>query len=213
MKFTIVLFLFLSSLLFCQSNVSPANGPTIPKLPDVNPEILQLVVQDQWDRGNDMFGNGPIKHSQDFDWKSISQRDEERDAQVRKLLAEGKLQTGREYDYAALIFQHSIKAEDLMFAHVLAVTSVSKGDADAKWLAAATLDRYLTTIKQPQVFGTQFFRPSKDTNWTMEPYDRNALSDDERALWCVIPLAKQENILKDMQSGQATRSTQLADCK
>lgn len=32
--------------------------PTVPNLPDANPEVLQLAIQDQWDRGNDMFGGG-----------------------------------------------------------------------------------------------------------------------------------------------------------
>ena len=32
-----------------------APTPTVPDLPGVNPEILTLVVQDQWDRGVDMF--------------------------------------------------------------------------------------------------------------------------------------------------------------
>jgi hypothetical protein len=31
-----------------------------------------------------------------------------------------------------------------------------KSDLDARWIAAATLDRYLQRIGQPQVFGTQF---------------------------------------------------------
>jgi hypothetical protein len=31
-------------------------SPTIPTLKDVRPEILRLVIDDQWDRGNDMFG-------------------------------------------------------------------------------------------------------------------------------------------------------------
>jgi hypothetical protein len=38
--------------------------------------------------------------------------------------------------------------------HVPAVTAVAKGSAAAKWLAAVTMDRYLQTINQPQVFGT-----------------------------------------------------------
>jgi len=212
MKFTIIALLFCGTFLFCQTTPAP-NGPTVPKLPDVNSEILQLVIQDQWDRGNDMFAGRSVRNFQSLDWKSILQHDEERHAQVRKLLAEGKIKTGREYNFAALIFQHSINAEDLMFAHVLAMTSISRGYNLSRWLAAATLDRYLQTIKQPQVFGTQFLKPSKDANWTMDPYDRNALSDDQKALWCVIPLAEQEKILSSMQNGHQGSTTQTADCK
>jgi len=33
----------------------PSDSPTIPNLPDINPDILKLVIYDQWDRGNDLF--------------------------------------------------------------------------------------------------------------------------------------------------------------
>lgn len=142
----------------------------------------------------------------------VSERDAERQAEVRKILAEGKISTGREYYFAALIFQHSSKSEDLMFAHMLAVTSVARGNGDAKWMTAATLDRYLWSIKQPQVFGTQF-QKAADQKWAMEPYDRNAVSDSIRAVWCVVPLAEQNKILKDFQNGGPLASTGTADCK
>jgi hypothetical protein len=32
-------------------------SPTIPNEADVNPELLKLVILDQWDRGSDMFGD------------------------------------------------------------------------------------------------------------------------------------------------------------
>jgi hypothetical protein len=96
---------------------------------------------------------------------------------------------------------------------VLAVTSVGKGYGIGKWLAAATLDRYLTTIKQPQVFGTQFFRESTQQNWTMNPYDRSTLSDSERAIWCVVPISEQDRILEEAHVGNMPTSTQIANCK
>lgn len=213
MKYAIVVFLFLGSTAFPQTDTSSPSGPTVPKLSNVNPEILQLVIQDQWDRGNDMFGNRQVKSPNSVDWKQVSERDEQRHAQVRRMLAEGRIQTGQEYYFAALIFQHSAKAEDLMLGHVLAVTSVGKGYGPGKWLAAATLDRYLTTTKQPQVFGTQFFRSPKDQTWTMDPYDRSVLSDSERAIWCVVPISEQDRILKKANNGNSPASTQVADCR
>jgi hypothetical protein len=200
-----------SHLLAGQPSI-PGSSPTIPKLTDVNSEILQLVIQDQWDRGNDMFGDKRPSGSEQINWKNVSERDAQRHAQVRKLISEGKLQSGRDYQYAALIFQHSEDPNDLMLAHVLAATAVSKGKADARWLAAATLDRYLHSLKQPQVFGTQFFK-SPNSEWTMEPYNRDALSDSIRALWCVVPLSEQEQILKDYQQGKGGRPTGIQPCK
>lgn len=184
------------------------NSPTIPKVDNVNPEILNLAIYDQWDRGNDLFGN---HHRAPDEKVDVGKRDQERRDAVRKLLADGKLQTGKDYRFAALILQHSPDTAGYLLAHVLAVTAAGKGDGSSKWLAAATMDRYLQSLNQPQVFGTQF-RLSEGV-WTMDPYDRIAFSDAIRALWCVVPLAEQDTILKDSRDGKPFRSTGMKDCK
>src|SRR5256885_4446059 len=71
-------------------------------------------------------------------------------------MAEGKIQNAEDYYYAAFMFQHGQKLSDYLYAHVLAVTAVNKGLHDAMWLSAATLDRYLVSMGQPEIFGTQF---------------------------------------------------------
>lgn len=186
-------------------------GPTIPPLKNVNLEVLRLVVEDQWDRGNDMFGKGQVKSQKDLDWKVIGAHDNARHQAIRDLLAAGKLKTSVDYDYASLIFQHSGDPADLMLAHLLSSTSVSMG-GNGKWMMAATLDRYLQSIKQPQIFGTQFITPDGHT-WTMEPYNRLTLTDSERALWCVVPVAQQEQILDNMRKGTGGASTGIDGCK
>jgi hypothetical protein len=200
-------FLVLVTGLFAQAPASP----TISQLSDANPEILRLVVYDQWDRGNDMFGDYHGALGDKVDWDAISRRDSERREAVRKLLADGKVVTGKDYRFAALIFQHSPDTAGYLLAHVLAVTAVSKGDAGAKWLAAATMDRYLHSQNQPQVFGTQFRQPNG--TWTMDPFDHQAISDAVRAAWCVAPLAEQDRIVKDAQDGKPIRGTSVQDCK
>lgn len=186
-------------------------GPTIPPLKDVNPELLRLVIADQWDRGNDMFGKGQVRDPRTLDGKAIAARDDQRHKAVRRLLAAGQIQTANDYSFTSLIFQHSDRPQDLLLAHVLSVTAVAMGKKEARWMAAATMDRYLQTLGQPQVFGTQFFR-MKDQPWTMDPYDRTAISDAERAVWCVVPLARQNEILAEYQKGGGG-STQIENCK
>lgn len=193
----------------CQEPTNIIDTPTVPNLPDVNQHLLRLVIEDQWDRGNDMFSGKKAKYSAKV---NVPERDAERQAEVRKILSEGRISTGREYYFAALIFQHSSKPEDLMLAHVLAVTSVTKKNGNAKWMAVATFDRYLWSIKQPQVFGTQFQKDAYQ-KWTMEPYNRAAVSDSVRTSWCVVSLAEQEKALKDFQNGGDLTSTQTPDCK
>jgi ketosteroid isomerase-like protein len=189
---------------------SSPQSPTVPTLPDVGSEILQLVIDDQWDRGNDLFGSRPAKA---LDWDTIAKRDARRQAAVRALLAGGKIRGGREYEFAALVFQHSGTPDNLALAHVLAMTAVSKGQATAKWLAAATLDRYLQSVKAPQLFGTQFTGGPEASSWTMEPYDRKVLADSVRASWCVVPQAEQDRILRDLQHGTPSNvATNIAEC-
>jgi hypothetical protein len=206
--------LLIAPALFCQSpSVAPAAPtPTIPTLTNVNREVLQLVIEDQWDRGNDMFGGRQVAKYEDLDWPHIGARDEVRHAAMRKLIAAGKLQSGDDFFFAALIFQHSAKPEELLLAHILAVTAVEKGSSSAKPLAAATMDRYLQSAQHAQIFGTQF-RKGADGKWTMEPYEKATLSDAERALWCIVPLAEQEKILAESQQGKPPASTKISGCQ
>lgn len=204
------LFLYLSCApLFSQDVANAPSVPTVPNLPDVNPRLLQLVIQDQWDRGNDMFSGKQIKIPRNL---NVAERDAERQGEVRKMLAQGQISTGQEYYFAELIFQHTSRPEDLMLAHTLAVTAMTKEYVSARWMAAATLDRYLWSINRPQVFGTQF-KKGADEKWTMEPYDRHAVSDSIRGSWCVISLPEQEKILRDSRNGGRLASTQTPACK
>lgn len=187
-------------------------GPTIPSLKDVNPEVLTLVVEEQWDRGNDMFGKGQVKPQKDIDWKIVAAHDSVRHQAIRNLLVAGKLKTPSDFDYASLIFQHSGSPSDLMLAHLLSSTSVSMG-GNGKWMMAATLDRYLHSLNQPQIFGTQFFTNDGGHTWTMDPYNRTTLTDAERALWCVVPLAEQEKVLGNMRNGSSVAPTGIKGCK
>jgi hypothetical protein len=188
------------------------SSPTIPKNTSANPELLRLVIADQWDRGNDMFGKGQVRASSDLDWKATTRRDVERHEAVRSLLADGKLKTKEDFSYASIIFQHSSDPADLMLAHVLSSTAYGMGGAD-RWMMAATMDRYLQSIKQPQIFGTQFRTNDGGHTWTMEPYNRDTVTDAERALWCVIPLEQQEKVLQQYQKGNPRSSTEIEGCK
>jgi hypothetical protein len=158
-----------------------------------------------------MFGGRQLSPP-DMHGETVATRDQDRQASLRKLLAEGKVQSGYDFWLAALIFQHSAKPEGVLFAHVLATSAAAKGESNGKWLAAATLDRYLWDVNQPQVFGTQFKKDSEG-KWSTEPYDRGTLTDGERALWCVVSLSEQAKILADLQGGKPPASTGVKGCK
>jgi len=139
--------------------------------------------------------------------RNDSEGDARRRAQVRQLIADDKLQSGEDYYYAAFIFQHGQKPEDYLYAHVLATTALGKGFAPAKWLSAATLDRYLRSIEQPQIFGTQFGRGPADDD--MSPYDKDMLSDRIRKTWCVTSYSEQMRIIENSKAGKEFTSTRI----
>jgi len=118
------------------------------------------------------------------------------------------------------VFQHGRDAADYLLAHILAVHAVVKGDASSKWIAAATLDRYLQAIGHPQVFGTQYLDRdfllmmehkndpqtlrdhNPETGVTQQPYNLNLVPDALRLAFCVPDLAQQKANLKDVEAGQ-----------
>ncbi len=160
-----------------------------------NREMTAIVARDQADRADT-----PPKNEQ-----TLEQADRERRMQTAALLKRGLLHTGPDFDHAALVFQHGTASEDYLLAHVLAVIAVSKGQSGAVWISAATLDRYLQSLHQPQIFGTQYKVLNKDPS-TQEPYDRSLVSDALRAYMGVPDQKSQEDQRHqlDVQRGVGT---------
>lgn len=111
-------------------------------------ELARLFNEDQADREHK-----PGVHT---DWEAVGLRDEQRELRVKALLAEGALVTGADFYHAAMVLQHAPAPDDYLLAHDLCVVAIGKGETRAKWLAAASLDRFLNRIGRPQRFGTQF---------------------------------------------------------
>jgi hypothetical protein len=153
-------------------------------------EMKTIYDEDQRVRGTDKI-----------DWNVVGKSDAERRVQTKKLLADGALHTGKDFEEASFVFQHGDKPDDYLLAHTLAMVAVSKGDSSAIWIAAATLDRYLENIKQKQIFGTQYSSDNKN-GWTQEPYDRTLVSDALRDQLGVQPQALQA---KQLQAYQAIK--------
>jgi hypothetical protein len=126
-----------------------------------------------------------------IDWKVVGAADKTRRERTKKLLDSGALRTGEDFYRAAFIFQHGDTPEDFLKAHSLGMAASAKGQPDAPWIAAATLDRYLQAIGKPQVFGTQFTRTAEG-KFTQEPYDRAIASDIVREAIQVPSVAEQE---------------------
>lgn len=145
-----------------------------------NPEMRAIFEADQAARAG-----------ASIDWAVVGPQDEARRRRTHELLDAGALSSGEDFHNAAFIFQHGGTADDYLLAHTLAMVAVARGRADATWIAAATLDRYLQAIGRPQIYGTQYRTP-EGVAATQEPYDRALVSDALRAALGVPPQADQE---------------------
>jgi hypothetical protein len=166
-----------------------------------SPEMQRIFDEDQADRQINMAA---MNSEQRLEWvNKIGPRDGRRREQVKDLISHGALHTGEDFDRAALIFQHGEQGDDFLLAHTLAVVAVAKGSAKSRWIAAATLDRYLQKIQRPQIYGTQYFiGPSKGDQFTQEPYDHQLVPDALRADMCVQDQAAQRQVLELLKQGK-----------
>jgi hypothetical protein len=165
--------------------------------------VHQLMIEDQSENPGNISAAEYYRHG------------DARRAEVRKFLEEGKITSGEDFSDAALIFQHGQTAGDFLFAHILAVEGLIRGGAADKWIAAATLDRYLQAVGQPQVFGTQYpgdkaagntVKPQVDPRVmniqrTQQPYDAKLLPNYVRQDFCVPDMTQQEENLAIFNTG------------
>ncbi|MCK4776645.1 MAG: hypothetical protein KAT30_17740 [Candidatus Krumholzibacteria bacterium] len=146
-----------------------------------NYELRNLYEQDQADRS---VGG-------DINWRVVDERDSQRRERVLKLLDSGKVITSEDYRHAAMVFQHVADENAARLAHSLAQTAVrlDSTNARAKWLLAASWDRYQMRLEKPQWYGTQYVKDSQGL-WQLYDIDTTAVSDEMRRQLGVPSLAE-----------------------
>ena len=178
----------------CPTVVLGQISPSLQKVCDAagqqvseNEVLKQIVVRDQAIRTA-----SSMKTAQPG-----AETDEDRRKLVRGIIDRNELHTGLDYANAALVLQHGSSPDDYLLAHTLAVVGTSKGNRLALCLFAATLDRYLQSTKQPQIYGTQFTRKPPGP---FELYEINAglLTDAIRVETDVATAVQQEQQIKDL---------------
>ncbi|MEO8374838.1 MAG: hypothetical protein ABI471_06410 [Sphingomonas bacterium] len=138
-----------------------------------------------------------------IDWALVGPADEQRRVRTQALLDTGALRSGADFLHAAFVFQHGGKPDDYLEAHLLAMIAVARGKPAALWIGAATLDRYLQSIGQPQVLGTQF-TVRQDGKASQDPYARELLPDSLRQALRVPTLADQEQQRREYERRAAS---------
>jgi len=172
--------------------------------------IHQLYLDDQTETPAGKPGGVSPVTEKEFKEHGAARRE-----QARVLLARREVKTAEDYHDASLLFQHGESADDFLLAHILAVEAVIRGDERSKWMAAATLDRYLQAMGKPQVFGTQYpmdpnvpIDPKADQHVAMykgrtqNPFNNQLLPDSVRLDFCVPDLEHQKQNLATLNSGK-----------
>jgi hypothetical protein len=125
----------LTSITLCGiALVAQTSAPNTSKPPETPSAVHRLYVEDQEDTKTikDEATNA-----------EYLQRVKARQQNLRTMMAAGQATSGDDFLEAAFIFQHGDTADDCLFAHILAMEAMARGRTSARWIAAATLDRYL----------------------------------------------------------------------
>ncbi|MFH1725916.1 MAG: hypothetical protein ABII00_15005 [Elusimicrobiota bacterium] len=118
-----------------------------------NLKLEELFQEDQRDRARVYDTQSEVT--------VLNDRDAARRQRITIMMELGEVKTKADLYHAAVIFQHGESSADFLTAHRLATLAAVLGHRTGRWLLAAALDRFLMSIEQAQVYGTQFeFNPT-----------------------------------------------------
>ncbi len=148
----------------------------------MNEELLSLFRADQSEKRTSTAYGTP-EH-----WE-LRQREIRRRERASALIESGGITAPEDYYRAAVIFQRSDNIDDIWQTHTLAVAAAKLGHRPARWLAAASLDRWLMRQGMPQKYGTGTIADEEGQHlWDVDPQT----NDRERARWDVPTLRELE---------------------
>ncbi len=146
-----------------------------------NLRVEELHNADQKDREK------PYSSSKDVE--ALKLRDLARRTEVQELMGRGEINTQNDLYRAAVVFLHGAEPKDFLTAHRLAAIAAIQGHRGARWLVAASLDRFLMSVALPQIYGTQFERDDEGNRYQLRlPIDDASLLHFEKRFFGVPPV-------------------------
>lgn len=98
-----------------------------------------------------------------------------------------------------MIFQHGNDSTDYGKAVKFMKQAIKLDSTINKWLLAATIDRYLLSKQEPQIYGTQYHKMG-DEPWKLAKIDTTIITDKERIEYGVETLSEQKQKVIDMNN-------------
>ena len=135
--------------------------------------------------------NSRMVEFEEIDWKKLIPQDSMRRVRVLELLDSNQVITGKDYYRSAMIFQHGKDSTDYRMAIKLMKKAIELDTTIDRWLLAAAIDRELKSRKEPQIYGTQYFKDDgEDSKWQVYKIDTTKITDEERKFYGVEPIAE-----------------------
>ncbi len=146
---------------------------------DDRAKLAAIYSADQADRAPDVW---PAQ------WEAVAHRDSLRRIQVIELAARARSWVSSDWYHAAVVLQHGSDSADFRRANDWARRAVQldSTNAQARWLSAASWDRFQMSIGQPQWYGTQ--NVMMGGLWQLYRIDSTKVTDAERQRLGVPPL-------------------------
>ncbi|MDX6769556.1 MAG: hypothetical protein SF051_08495 [Elusimicrobiota bacterium] len=143
-----------------------------------NLRLEELFAGDQKDRETVLSTAAQVEN--------LRTRDLARRKEVFEMMSQGQVNTVNDLYRAAVIMLHGAEPKEFLAAHRLAVMASVNGHKPARWLSAASLDRFLMSIGLPQTYGTQFEHNADDGRYQLRlPIDDSTLLHFEKRFFNV----------------------------
>ncbi len=148
-----------------------------------NLRLEELHAADQKDREK--------VYSSAADIEALRERDRERRRELVEMMRLGNVNTSNDLYRAAVIFLHGAEPKEFLAAHRLATMAAINGHRPSRWLAAASLDRFLMSTGLPQLYGTQFEHSEDENRYQLRlPIDDSTVLHFEKRFFSVPPVVE-----------------------
>jgi hypothetical protein len=155
--------------------------------------IHELFLQDQQDQQID---NEALSAA---DQKKLRMRYDDREQRVKQLMQTSSSLSAQDLFNAGVILTHSHNPENQLLAHLAFTAAGFEGNAEAKHLAATSLDRYQVLSHQTPIFGTTFQRPYQGWHHEVSP----DMNDAIRSAFCLPSLSQLNKLYELEKAGKA----------
>lgn len=155
-----------------------------------NLELIEIYKNDENDRKN-----------HNITWLEIIKKDSLRRKRVDVILNSNEIKTSKDYMNAAMIFKSGNDSINYLKTITLMKEAIKLDSTVNKLPLAEITDRYLLSIGEPQIYGTQFYKEAYNKPWVIAKIDTTKITDKERVQFGIETLEQLGDKVKHMNGG------------